>query len=886
MKINKLMGMVSAIFLACTLQTAKAQPDTAKQQILGMHSFREGIVLTGSQTPGDDENQELLQVLRRLNQPSWTADLEQFLKNHPQSPWAASLHYDYASFCRRTGRTTKALEHFEAAWALLENDATPQGQRLTGAVLADWADLLSSLGRLEKLKELMALGRQRQFADARERDKFQGAMNSYYLMQQHPEVAYRCGTFALKAVGEKLQPTNSSLEKLVELPSPTNGFSLAALADLAKEYGLDLMPARRVPGQDLVVPSVIHWRQNHYAAILDKQDDSYLVKDPTFGSQKWIPAEVINEEASGEFLVPAMALTNGWMQLARNETLNVHGMGLPDNVKDGNDKCCFRLFNGQTVCTHCTGMPTWWVSEPYVNLWLADQPLSYLTADSQPFTFQMTYKQRDSRTPTIFSTAGWNNSWQSFINMQSTVVNSSQFPSFEISVFLPNGGEVDLPPALGNTRYDPETRIMVMEQGLALSGGNDSGDYGLRVVHPDGSQDIYGLISLGNLISGDYPYAECGLTRHIAPNGNTTFFKYDSYGGPNVLTFVVDPDGHTNYLTYNTSTSLLLSVTNAYGQSAHFSYDSKGNLTNIVDAQGLSSSITWDTNQYPTSLTTPYGTTRFTVFANSVVASTNGGQGNFGGHDLIDRAVQVTDPVGANYLYMYRYDCSSATPVNMSPAFSSSDVPTNTPFGTLDYGSGSATNTLAGVCYRNSFYWGPRQFAGLSTGVFSNLVANDYLRGRMQHWLEDTNQLYLSGYVSVKREPSPDGVSEGLKTFYDYQGKLPGYNFCAGSYPLPSVQAWRLPGGETHYEYLLFDYFGNITNDITTYTLPNGGLGTRTNQFIYGDNTYTYLLGTWNGTGFQNTAYATPFTVPDLLTSVIGADGNPIWTYGGFDTVL
>ena len=861
----------------------QAQTTNTTQQILQMQTFREGVVWIGDKEPGEAENKQLLDILNNLDKPSWRSGLEKFLQDHPKSPWAASLRYDYASFYRRTGRTTKALEQFEAAWASAKNDSSPAGQKLSGAILANWMDLLSSLGRSEKLKELIAVGDQWHFVNSEDRDKFQGAKNSYYLMQAHPNIAYRCGTFALKAVGEKLESNNPALEELTELPSPTNGFSMASLVDIAKQYGLHMVAVRRTAGQDLVVPSVVHWRQNHYAAILDRQDDNYLVSDPTFGTEKWISSEAINEEASGEFLVPAASLTNGWTQLARNETAKIHGMGLPNDVNDGKDKCCVTLFNGQVSCAHCGGMPTWWVSEPYVNLWMADQPISYMTSRGQPFSFQLTYKQRDTRVATIFSTAGWNNSWQSYVHMQSTIINSMTFAASDISIYLPNGGEVDLPHAAG-TRYDPETRLTVMQQGLALSGGYDGGDYGLRVVHPDGSQDIYGLVSVVS-ISGDYPYANCGLTRHIDPNGDTTWFQYDSYGGPYVLTFVVDPDGRTNVLSYNTSTSLLLAVTNAYGQSAHFKYDGSGNLTNIVDAQGLSSGITWDTNNYPTSLTTPYGTTTFSIFANSVVATTNDTEGNFGGDDLIDRAVQVTDPVGANYLYMYRYDCSSASPVNMSPTFSSGDVPTGTPLGTLDNGGGSSTNTLAGVCYRNSFYWGPRQFAGLSTSVYSSLDANDYLRGRMQHWLEDTNQLYLTGYLSVEREPSQDGSTEGLKTFYDYQGKQSGYNFCAGNYPRPSVQAWRLPNGETHYEYLQLDYFGNITNDITTYTLANGSAGTRTNQFIYSSNTYSNLIGTWNGSGFQNTANITPYTVPDLLTKVVGADGNVIWSYGGFDTV-
>jgi RHS repeat-associated protein len=884
MKIKISTGIVLAICLAGSICTGHAQTTNTTQQILQMQTFREGVVWIGDKEPSEAENTQLLEVLTNLDKPSWTSDLTQFLQDHPKSPWAASLRYDYASFYRRTGRTTKALEQFEAAWALAKNDSSPQGQNLGGAILANWMDLLSSLGRTEKLKELIAVGDQWHFVNAEDRDKFQGAKHSYYLMQEHPGIAYRCGTFALKAVGEKLQSNDPALEELTELPSPTNGFSMASLLDIAKQYGLHMVAVRRTAGQDLIVPSVVHWRQNHYAAILDKQDDNYLVSDPTFGTEKWISGEAINEEASGEFLIPSALLTNGWTQLARNETAKIRGMGLPNNINDGKDKCCVTLFNGQISCAQCSGMPIWWISEPYINLWMSDQPLSYLTSRGEPFTFQITYKQRDTRVPSLISTAGWNNSWQSYVHMNSTIINNATFAACDIAIFLPNGGEADLPHTSGATRYDSEDRLTVMQQGFSLASGADDGDHGLRVVHSDGSQDIYGggrIIS----ISGDYPYGDFFRTRHIDPNGDTTWFQYDSYGGPYVLTFVVDPDGRTNFLSYNTSSSLLLSVTNAYGQSAHFKYDSKGNLTNIVDAQGLSSSISWDTNNYPTSLATPYGTTTFSVFANSLVANTNDTEGNFGGDDLIDRSVLVTDPVGAKSLYMYRYDCSSASPVDMSPTFSSSDVPTNTPLGTLDDGNGSSTNTLAGVCYRNSFYWGPRQYAGLSTTDIDSLNANDYLRGRMQHWLEDTNQLYLTGYLSVERDPSPDGSTEGLKTFYDYQGKLSGYNFCAGNYPLPSVRAWRLPSGETHYEYLKFDYFGNITNDITTYTLANGSMGARTNQFIYADNTYTYLLGTWNGTGFQNTAYATPFTVPDLLTEVIGADGNTIWAYGGFDTV-
>ena len=882
----RIVGTVLAILLGSIIKSHSAEiaSTNSTQQILQMQTFREGLVWIGNKEPTEAENKELLEVLTHLNEEWWTAGVEQFLQDYPHSPWAASLRHDYASFCRRTGRTTTALDQWQAAWEVVKDDNSAQGQKLAGTILANWMDLLSSLGRLEKLKELVAVGDQRNFINPADRDKFEGAKNSYFLMQMHPEIAYRCGTFALKAIGEKLHSTNI-LESLVEIPSPTNGFSMAALVDIAKQYGLNMVPVRRSQGQDLIVPSVVHWRQNHYAAILEREGDNYLVNDPTFGSEKWMPADIINQEASGEFLIPTTSLANGWKRLALKETKNIHGMGLPDNIKDGNDKGKHPI---------CPGMPTWFVTEPYINLWLADEPISYLTSRGEPFTFRITYKQRDtvsSVSPEI-AAGGIENSWYSFIYLINVspcpsgpppIICNMNFYKANATLFLPNGGEVFYPFSNFNSDppvYDAETRTTLQPQAptVALAAGFDNGRNGLQIVHADGSRDIYGYGFLDAVVAGDYREARFYLTRHIDLHGDTTWFNYGATNNIIVLKSVVDCDGLTNTLKYNSSGTQLIEVDNPYGAKAQFKYDASGNLTNIIDAQGLTSGISYDANNYPKTLTTPYGTTQFSVFINATVANTNNGQGNFGGHNLIDRSVQVTDPVGANYLYLYRYDSSSF----MSSSFSSSDVPTSTPVGTLDSGTNTTAN-LAAICYRNSFYWGPRQFAGLSTTNTSSFTANDYLCGRMKHWLEDQNQLYLSGYLSVERDSSPDGSTEGLKTFYDYIGKLAGYNFCAGSYPLPSVTAWRMPNGETHYQYQKFDYFGNVTNSVSTYTLSGGSVGTRTNQFIYADNNYTNYFSDQPNGGHVVATYV--FTVPNLLTKIIAPDGSVIWSCGGFDVV-
>ena len=811
------------------IRVAGTEITEATQELLKHPGFPEGLIWLGPQAPSQAESSELLEVVTNLDQPWWRTGVEEFLASHPHSPWAASLRYDYASFCRDTGRTTKALDQFNAAWALVKADSSPKGRPLGGAILANWMDLLSSLGRLETLKELSPVGDRYQFVNPQDRNKFEGAKNSYYLMLAHPGIAYRCGTFALKAVGGALQPTNRSLENLVSIPSPANGFSIANLLDIARQSGLNLIAVRRTRGEELIVPSVVHWRQNHYAAILKQQDDLYLVSDPTFGHAKWMPAEVINEEASGEFLIPAQLQTAGWTQLARNETENIHGMGLPNNIKDGDDKSCNRNFDGSTGCTHCPpkGMPIWWVSEPYINLWLADEPISYLTSRGEPFTFQVTYKQRDTRpADPLVPVTGWNNSWASYIQVEDMMpcYGSCTFNlNFSYTtVYLPNGGEVDFAPGQS---YDPQTRTQLELEGSGtLQAGNSYGQ-GLRLIHADGSQDLYEILIREGGMNGGYATLDCLLTRHIDPHGDTTWFEWDPPNSAYVLTFVVDPDGHTNALTY-TSNNLLSAVTNAYGQSAHFYYDGNKNLTSIVDAAGMSSSLTYNSSNNPTALITPYGTNKFTLVDNGISYG-SGGDGNAGGdaNGLIDRSALVVDPTGATNLYIYRYDSALVlTATNFS------NVPTNTPFGTLDSGTGS-TNSLSAVYFRNSFYWGPKQYALLSTQNMSNFVAGDYLLGRMRHWLQDTNDLYLTDLLSVQRDASPNGgQTEGLKTFYDYQGKA--YKYQEGTNDLPSVKAWQLADGETHYDYLLFDYFGNITNWISTYTLPNGTVGTR-DQPVY-----------------------------------------------------
>src|SRR6478736_13009 len=78
--------------------------------------------------------------------------------------------------------------------------------------------------------------------------------------------------------------------------------------------------------------------------------------------------------------------------------------------------------SGQS-CESCEGgMPTWEVSEPYINLWIYDEPLGYQPGLGGKISFKLSYKQREARflydgVSGNYTGVGpaWNCSWVSYL---------------------------------------------------------------------------------------------------------------------------------------------------------------------------------------------------------------------------------------------------------------------------------------------------------------------------------------------------------------------------------------------------------------------------------------------------------------------------------------
>lgn len=84
---------------------------------------------------------------------------------------------------------------------------------------------------------------------------------------------------------------------------------------------------------------MIHWKFNHYAAILEKRNDRYLIADGIFNHPRWMSLEAIQEEASGFFMVPADKLPASWKQVDSVNANTISGCCMGNNdVDDSEDE--------------------------------------------------------------------------------------------------------------------------------------------------------------------------------------------------------------------------------------------------------------------------------------------------------------------------------------------------------------------------------------------------------------------------------------------------------------------------------------------------------------------------------------------------------------------
>jgi len=511
-------------------------------------------------------------------------------------------------------------------------------------------------------------------------------------------------------------------------------------------------------------------------------------------------------------------------------------------------------------------MPTWTVTESDIDLWIIDEPLAYEPATGPRISAQIYYDQHApvAYNPSVFSVGlNWGLSLRSFVA-------PSSFEAGFQTTFYPAGG--------GTRTYTPQTDGSLLDEAYSaterlVSYTNSDGTLSsFKLFYQSGAVDVYGF-GTKNYVEGKTNFF---LSQKIDPFGRTTSFIYQQPTSYQViLKYVVDADGQTNTLDYTNATdfqsgaALLVSkITDPFGRSARLSYDVDGNLTNVIDVAGISSSFgygnvlsednneNYNANYWLTNLVTPYGSTSFYFEDREADDSL-----------VMARAIIITEPDGNREMYCYPDpgDDTGVPAQYTDPAY----VPTSPPAGFF------LSTTINPMYDFNSFYWNREQFASLShsflttgpTWDFSKLLESDFLLARLRIWDVAPGGIPNGSSLGMERDPSPDGTTLGAMTWYGYPGQS-GAGL-VGTNPYPSLIMKVMPDGSEWYtEYVMNNQYC-ATQAISTYSSGTNVL-TRTNRYVYSSDG-TQLLLAIDPDGVTNAAFA--YNTQGAITNITDGMG-------------
>ncbi|HYK06094.1 MAG TPA: cysteine peptidase family C39 domain-containing protein [Thermoanaerobaculia bacterium] len=765
-------GRVSRLMAVLCLVLSLQSPALAAPGKTGVVFLGESLSTFGAQ-PDPVETAEVQRISERLTaQALWNepGKLDDYLARHPSGAWSASLRAELGGFYRRSGFFTRALEQWTAAWASLRTREGAAAREAAAGVLGNLIELNAALGRLDALEPLLAEAGKRNLT-GHAREQFSGAKQAFWMMQNQPDASFRCGPVALYRVLKDTRAASTATLNAIDLyPSTAKGTSLAALESLAAKHGIAVAPIRRIRGAAVAVPSIVHWKSGHFAAVISERDGLVEVADPTFGQPLWMPREALEDETSGYQLVLAQQkMRAGWSRVERAEAERVWGKGNTGNPEPGAttpkdpkkpipDDC-----EPEPVPSHpptnppsppmmpSHGTPPMMPSHGYarynfhigiVSLNLIDTPVSYIPPRGPMVPFTVTYNSREAFQPSTFNFSNlggrWVSNWVAYVEDNTSIV----------------GGTVRLAERGGGSYFYSGYNASTGKYAVNRRGGHDvlrrinSNGYERRFA--DGSVEIYSVTNNGTT------QRKLFLSTVTDRNGNTLTLLYDQTLRTRVVAI---RDGLSRSMTIEYGLASdpykITRVVDPFGRAATFGYDASGRLITITDTGGFVSRFTYGpTADAPTlpadfinQMETPYGPTRFRM-----------------GESGTQRWLQSTDATGAQE----RVEFVSPTPGIASTT-------TNVPAG--------FTNDF--MHFRNSFFWSRRGML-----YYSETDPDRYRKATVNyHWLHNGT----GANALASSEPESVQMLGHRRVWYAYPGQTSTLN--QGTLSRPSVVTRVLDDG-------------------------------------------------------------------------------------------
>jgi RHS repeat-associated protein len=837
---------------AATIAAPLAVADPVATRLAALH-LPEPLVATGATDAAEDA--ALFTAASNYQRRAKVDDfstLTGFLDSHPHSGWRVAVLTDLGIDYRRYGYFSRALAAWSEAWREGKNATGRPVRALVDRTVGELLQLYSQFGYRDRLAALLdEIGNRPVGGPATE--LLQHGRETLWVMQNDPKHLYICGPTALKMLllAQHRQYSEVDFLNWVRADGP-RGTSLAKVASLAQRAKTSLIPVFWKSGEPVPVPSIVHWRVGHFAAIVGAGNGRYEVRDPTLGRQElWVTQAALDAEASGYFLVPENAARIGaWRRVDASEAGRVWGAGYTNNTS-GNPNC---------------GMCGYDINEQKVSLHLTDTPVGYAPPKGPAAQVMLIYAQRDQNQPAIFGFFNVSQKWT--LNWLSYVTDEPGSPGSNVTRLLRDGS------LYSYSGFDPGSgRFAAQEDDASVLQLISANPITYKRFARDGSIEVYAQSDGGTTTRNVF------LSQLIDPQGNTVTLGYGTLNGHVRLVSLTDAAGRKTSFTYGSSLSPLLitRITDPFGRSAVLTYDADGRLASITDVLGLTSRFTYDTSSLINSLTTPYGTSQFAY----------GGSGN-------RRFLNIIDPLH----YAEREETFQPAP-----------IPDSEPSYEVPKGMTGLTNQF--LVYRDSFHWNRHQYA--VAGCTPNGGCN-YGDAQITHFTHDAADIGLEwDTVESRKEPlenrvwytypgQPAGHISGTfdqpnaigRVLDDGETDLTQFQYNAFGNPTQYVD----PVGRTT---TLTYAINNI--DIASVAQTVAGTPQTIASYTYNSQhrplTYTDAAGqtthyTYNGAG-QLTSVTDPlgettsyrYNSTGDLTTVVNADGQPAatFTYDAFDRV-
>jgi RHS repeat-associated protein len=597
-------------------------------ELAGACIFTEPLApMPGESSAG--ENQALANALTTYKMQKDRDDvsvLTRFLTNYPKSRWRPSLELHIAERRYESGYLSEAMGYWQSIWEETKNENKPALKGIADQALSQLLLVYVRLGRTKEFESLLSQIEKRPVYGSVEHSVKQ-ARDALIVQKQHPEQSFKCGPYAVNSIlniGRTTPAPNAIVDKC---HSTSNGTNLVEVKNLANKVGLHYQVAKRSPGADVVVPSVMHWKVGHFAAIVARHGNKYRVTDPTFDEKDnmWVTANVLDSETDGYSLIPNAALTTGWSNVSEQEAATIWGKGrtggcaggLPPSVpKDGGGTGGKRGGGGGGPCPvqpgkehphNCDscGMSTAAGFALQATLNIEDTPLSYGPPVGPGIDFHLNYNYLEGMQPSSFKFSNlgqdWSFNWVSYLTLDS---------SQNATVRVRGGGYELYQYLIPDNPTNPYPPDLTSQAVLTIV---SPGVYQRQL--PDGSIEVFKQNDGAGRIF---------MTQVIDPQGNSASVQYEQLVQPLGATYwrvstITDMIGQVSIVSYASNSpttslcALITGVTDPFGRSTIFAYDSTNSfLLSITDPINIKSQFAYvSSSSFINQLTTPYGTTSF-----------------------------------------------------------------------------------------------------------------------------------------------------------------------------------------------------------------------------------------------------------------------------------